>query len=110
MPAESLAYAAADQTSARFANDCARSEPGQTAGAVPAMRIVASEESAGDELAALRALPETATLRDVVAAVLGERPTGHGQTYANVVLTQRALARLVEAASGRAVAPWEAAP
>ena len=89
MPAESRAFAAHDEAPERYAND---------------------GEGRSDAMAAVRALPATATLRDVVAAVLGERPTGHGQTYANVVLTQRALARLAEAASGRAVAPWEAAP
>ena len=57
-------------------------------------------------LLALRSLPETATVRDVVEAVLGERPVGHGQTYANVNLTQRALGRLAEIASGRAFAAW----
>jgi hypothetical protein len=101
MPAQSLAYATPHQAPERHANDCAG----------PAVRLGGGEESvARDAMAALHALPETATLRDVVAVLLGERPTGHGQTYANVVLTQRALARLAEAASGRAVAPWEPAP
>jgi len=61
----------------------------------------------GDALGALRGLPATATLRDVVEAVTGERPKGHSQTYANVVLTQRALVRLAEAAAGRDFAAWE---
>jgi hypothetical protein len=68
------------------------------------------QEPAEEVLAALRQLPETATLRDVVEAVLGERPTGHGQTYANVVTTQRALGRLAELVAGRAFSPWEPAP
>jgi hypothetical protein len=65
-------------------------------------------DRAGDILSALQRLPTTATLRDVVEAVTGERPRGHSQTYANVVLTQRALARLAEAAAGRGFGAWEA--
>jgi hypothetical protein len=63
-----------------------------------------------DVVLALRTLPNGATLREVVAAVLGERPVGHGQTYANVDLTQRALARLAEAAAGRAFGAWSPEP
>jgi hypothetical protein len=58
-------------------------------------------------MARLRRLPRTATLSDVVGAVLGERPVGHSQTYANVVLTQRALVRLAKLTAGRPFAPWE---
>jgi len=74
-------------------------------------RPAANERQAptDDALAALRELPDTATLRDVIEAVLGERPVGHGQTYANVVVTQRALGRLAELVTGRAFAPWEPA-
>ena len=61
-------------------------------------------------MAELEHLPATATLRDVVEHVLGERPRGHGQTYANVVLTQRALLRLAEAATGRSFGEWEPEP
>jgi len=57
--------------------------------------------SANPALTGLKNLPPAATLRDVVEQVLGERPSGHSQTYANVVLTQRALLRLAEAATGR---------
>ena len=59
------------------------------------------------ERLALRALPRNATLRDVVKAVLGERPVGHAHTYANVELTQRALARLAQLMAGHPFAPWE---
>ena len=52
-------------------------------------------------MAALRQLSRTATLADVVEAVLGERPVGHSQTYANVVLTERALTCLAKLAAGR---------
>jgi hypothetical protein len=62
------------------------------------------------ERLALRALPRSATLRDVVKAVLGERPVGHAHTYANVMLTQRALARLAQLMAGHPFAPWEPAP
>jgi hypothetical protein len=64
-------------------------------------------DAADDVLAALRQLPATATLRDVVEAVIGERPNGHSQTYANVVLTQRALAQLAAALAGRDFEAWE---
>ena len=64
-------------------------------------------EASDDVLAALRQLPATATLRDVVEAVIGERPNGHSQTYANVVLTQRALAQLAAAVAGRDFEAWE---
>jgi len=52
-------------------------------------------------------LPATATLRDVVEALIGERPDGHSQTYANVVLTQRALALLAAAVAGRDFGAWQ---
>jgi hypothetical protein len=61
-------------------------------------------------MAELRQLPRTATLCDVVKAVLGERLIGHSQTYANVILTQRALARLAKLAAGRPFASWEPEP
>src|ERR1700679_2450979 len=67
-------------------------------------------DEAEDALAALRQLPATASLRDVVEAVIGARPDGHSQTYANVVLTQRTLARLAAAAAGRDFAAWEPEP
>jgi hypothetical protein len=71
--------------------------------------VEAPSPSADDVVSALRELPATATLRDVVAVVLGERPGGHGQTYANVVITHRALGRLAELVAGREFAPWEPA-
>jgi hypothetical protein len=67
-------------------------------------------EPANPMLAGLKDLPRAATLRDVVELVLGERPHGHSQTYANVVLTQRALLRLAEAATGRSFLEWEPEP
>jgi hypothetical protein len=67
-------------------------------------------QPASPTLAGLKSLPPTATLRDVVELVLGERPRGHSQTYANVVLTQRALLRLAEMAAGRAFREWEPEP
>jgi len=72
--------------------------------------VEARQGPAEEVLTALRQLPEAATLRDVVEAVLGERPVGHGQTYANVVITQRALSRLAELVAGHALSPWEPAP
>jgi hypothetical protein len=70
----------------------------------------ADQATPDDLLPVLGELPATATLRDLIEVVLGERPIGHSQTYANVLLTQRALARLAEVATGRKVAPWELAP
>jgi hypothetical protein len=64
-------------------------------------------QPASPMLAGLKNLPPTATLRDIVEQVLGERPSGHSQTFANVVLTQRALLRLAEAATGRSFLEWE---
>lgn len=62
------------------------------------------------KFASLRDLPASATLRDVVERVLGEWPRGHSQTFANVVLLQRALLRLAEAAAGRPFGEWEPEP
>ena len=64
-------------------------------------------DGAEDVLAVLMQLPATATLRDVVEALIGERPDGHSQTYANVVLTQRALALLAAAVAGRDFGAWQ---
>ena len=115
MPAQSLSFAADAYGDDIHANDDICRRTGRDAAtdrrapvrvvAVGAERASVSEDAGGDLLVALRELPQTATVRDVVEAVLGERPIGHGQTYANVVLLQRALARLAEAASGRPVAP-----
>ena len=123
MPAQSLSYAGDAYGAPQANDDRRRLSACEQAGARVAVRVITGRGDAigrdepgpdelgrDDVLAALRDLPPTATVRDVVEAVLGERPVGHGQTYANVVLIQRALARLAASVSGRSVAPWEPAP
>jgi hypothetical protein len=105
MSVEAIGYGAARRGGEIHVKDDAR-----RSGTFDRGKEGADEPTRDDVLPVLGNFPATATLRDLIEAVLGERPIGHSQTYANVLLTQRALARLAEVATGRRVGPWELDP